>query len=67
MALVNALKVGDSVVMSAFHWVFEIVAIEDDEAQLRTPYGALVRFPLNAMGRTSEPFEARWGNHGPIG
>jgi len=55
----SALKVGDRVVMSGFHWVFEIVAIDGARAQLRTPYLDLAWFPLNAMAVTSEQFEDR--------
>lgn len=54
------INVGDSVVMSSLiHWVLQVVAIEGDDAQLRTPWGDLVWFPLNTMAKTNEPFELR--------
>jgi len=62
----DELRIGDCVCMSAFHWVFEVAGIDGDDVTLRTPYGALASFPRNTMSRTTEPFEARWGDAGPI-
>jgi hypothetical protein len=56
----GTIEVGDNVIMSSFHWVFRVVEIDGDSARLLTPYLADGGwFPLNTMGKTSEPFEDR--------